>query len=58
MQSFFQILKDQSKITSSGESILIVFRSDDSINNVGFSFTYTAIETSEDESSAKYTQSS
>lgn len=36
-------------MVSSGESILIVFRSDDSINNKGFSVTYTAIETSEDE---------
>lgn len=45
--------------------MLIVFRSDDSINNRGFSLTYTAIETSEYEpvaitypTNTKYTQSS
>lgn len=34
---------------SSGESMLIVFKSDDSINSKGFSLTYTAIESGEDE---------
>lgn len=39
-------------MTSSGESILIVFKSDDSINGKGFSLTYTAIEANEEETLA------
>lgn len=37
---------------SSGESMLIVFKSDDSINNKGFSLTYTALDMNEDETLA------
>lgn len=32
--------------------MLIIFRSDDSINNKGFSLTYTAVEISEEETIA------
>lgn len=60
-----QISKKHSGIISSGESMLIVFKSDDSINSRGFSLVYTAIETGEDEPVAitdlkgtKYGQSS
>lgn len=44
-----QVPKKHSGIISSGESMLIVFKSDDSINSRGFSLVYTAIESSEDE---------
>ena len=37
------------KITSSGESMLIVFKSDDSINGKGFSLTYTAVDVDDEE---------
>ena len=36
-------------MTSTGESMLIVFRSDDSVNGKGFSLTYTAVEVDDDE---------
>lgn len=37
------------RMISSGESMLIVFKSDDSINGKGFSLTYFAIEVDDDE---------
>jgi len=47
-----QIPKGQLKYTSSGESMLIVFKSDDSINSKGFSLVYTAFEVNEEETIA------
>ena len=36
-------------LKSSSESILVRFRTDDSINNKGFTLTYTAVDGNEDE---------
>lgn len=39
-----KLRSDNSKLISSGESMLIVFKTDDSFNHRGFSLAYTAVE--------------